>query len=161
MQKTDSLTKLGSQNTKYEYNNPSIDLLETFENTAGQGVVPFVCNEFSSLCPKTGQPDFAHIEIVYIPNKLCIESKSLKLYLFAFRNHGDFHEDVIHQIMQDIKEKIDPYFIRVYGDFNVRGGISIKPVAMEYKKEITKEQERNCDKRMEHYDRLRHFDYIK
>ncbi len=89
--------------------------------------VKFNCPEFTSLCPKTGQPDFATIYISYIPDEKMVESKSLKLYLFSFRNHGDFHEDCMNIIMNDLIELMDPRYIEVWGKFTPRGGISIDP----------------------------------
>ena len=89
--------------------------------------VKFNCPEFTSLCPITGQPDFATIYISYVPNILMVESKSLKLYLFSFRNHGDFHEDCINVIMKDLINLLDPKYIEVWGKFTPRGGISIDP----------------------------------
>ncbi|MDE5959625.1 MAG: preQ(1) synthase, partial [Muribaculaceae bacterium] len=85
--------------------------------------------EFTSLCPKTGQPDFGHIVINYIPDIRMVESKSLKLYLFSFRNHGDFHEDCINIIMKDLISLMSPRYIEVTGLFTPRGGISIRPFA--------------------------------
>ncbi len=158
MEKTQSLTLLGKGKTNYSTNDPNKAMFETFKNTAKEIVVPFVCNEFTSLCPKTGQPDFAKVEIVYIPDKLCIESKSLKLYLFAFRNQGEFHEDVTNRIMEDFIATIKPKFIRVFGDFYVRGGISIKPVAMHFKKGLTKDEKELIKFKIECWDRVRHFD---
>lgn len=81
-------------------------------------------------CPKTGQPDFATIHISYIPNKYMVESKSLKLYLFSFQQHGAFHETCVHTIMEDLVELLNPKFLVVYGDFNSRGGISILPLSI-------------------------------
>ncbi len=132
MSDTSKLTKLGSQKTKY-YNKPNIKILETFDNQHTQYpyLVPFVCDEFTSLCPKTGQPDFARLEITYVPRVKMVESKSLKLYLFSFRNQGEFHEDVINRIFNDLWKVLDPHSLRVYGDFNVRGGIAIKPLRIE------------------------------
>lgn len=129
-QELSGVTLLGNQNTKYEQDyNPSV--LETFENKHPEQeyVVTFHCPEFTSLCPKTGQPDFAKIIINYIPNKRMVESKSLKLYLFSFRNHGDFHEDCVNIIMKDLKELMQPKYIEVVGYFMPRGGISIYPFA--------------------------------
>ena len=91
--------------------------------------VTLTCPEFTSLCPVTGQPDFATITIRYIPGERMVESKSLKLYLFSFRNHGDFHEDCVNVIMDDLIRLMRPRYIEVRGDFNVRGGISIAPYA--------------------------------
>ena len=92
-------------------------------------LVTLNCPEFTCLCPMTGQPDFAKIVINYIPNELMVESKSLKLYLFSFRNHGDFHEDSINIIMKDLIALMHPRYIEVYGIFSPRGGISIYPFA--------------------------------
>lgn len=89
--------------------------------------VTFTAPEFTTLCPKTGQPDFATLTIRYIPSKLLVESKSLKLYLFGFRNHGDFHEDVINVIYNDLVRLLKPKYMEVYGKFAPRGGISIDP----------------------------------
>lgn len=81
-------------------------------------------------CPKTGQPDFATIHISYIPNEYMVESKSLKLYLFSYQQHGDFHETCVHTIMQDLVYLLQPKYLEVYGDFNSRGGISILPFSV-------------------------------
>ena len=89
--------------------------------------VTFTAPEFTTLCPKTGQPDFATITIRYIPSKVLVESKSLKLYLFGFRNHGDFHEDVVNVIYSDLVALLKPKYMEVIGKFAPRGGISIDP----------------------------------
>lgn len=128
------VTLLGNQNTKYVFDyDPSI--LEKFErkfeeSTEDEQIVSLDCFEFCSRCPKTGQPDFATIHISYIPNKYMVESKSLKLYLFSFQQHGDFHESCVHAIMQDLVNLLDPKYLEVYGDFNSRGGISILPLSI-------------------------------
>lgn len=125
----EGVSLLGNQNTHYQYNyNPSV--LETFINKHQDNdyMVTFTCPEFTSLCPKTGQPDFAEIIINYIPDKTMVESKSLKLYLFSFRNHGDFHEDCTNIIMKDLIKLMDPKYIEVKGNFLPRGGISILPL---------------------------------
>ena len=124
----DGVTLLGNQHTKYSYDyNPSV--LETFINKHRDVdyMVTFDAYEFTSLCPKTGQPDFANIYISYIPDEKMVESKSLKLYLFSFRNHGDFHEDCINIIMKDLVKLMNPKYLEVYGLFAPRGGISIFP----------------------------------
>lgn len=124
----EGVTLLGNQGVKYPTDyNPA--LLETFENKHAdtEYVVTLDCPEFTTLCPKTGQPDFGHIVISYIPRKRMVESKSLKLYLFSFRNHGDFHEDCVNIIMKDLRELMDPRYIEVTGKFMPRGGISIWP----------------------------------
>lgn len=89
--------------------------------------VSFTAPEFTTLCPKTGQPDFATLTIRYIPAKKLVESKSLKLYLFGFRNHGDFHEDVVNVIYDDLTKLLKPKYLEVIGKFAARGGISIDP----------------------------------
>jgi len=89
--------------------------------------VTFTCPEFTTLCPKTGQPDFATLTIRYIPGAKLVESKSLKLYLFGFREHGDFHEDVVNVIYDDLVKLLKPKYLEVIGKFAARGGISIDP----------------------------------
>ena len=107
------------------------EALEAFENRHQENDywVRFNCPEFTTLCPITGQPDFAEIRISYIPDKRMVESKSLKLYLLSFRNHGDFHEDSVNTIMKDLIKLMDPRYIEVTGFFTPRGGISIHPYA--------------------------------
>ena len=107
------------------------ELLETFTNMhpANDYWVQFNCPEFTTLCPITGQPDFGEIKILYIPAERMVESKSLKLYLFSFRNNGDFHEDCVNTIMKDLIRLMDPKYIEVKGIFVPRGGISIHPFA--------------------------------
>lgn len=124
----EDLTLLGNKDTKYATDyNPEI--LESVDNihTNRDYFVKFNCPEFTSLCPITGQPDFATMYISYIPDQKLVESKSLKLYLFSFRNHGDFHEDCVNIIMNDLIELLDPRYIEVWGKFTPRGGISIDP----------------------------------
>lgn len=126
----EGLTLLGNQSTSYEQDyNPEI--LETFANKHPENdyMVTFNCPEFTSLCPMTGQPDFAEIVINYIPDVKMVESKSLKLYLFSFRNHGDFHEDCVNTIMKDLVALMEPKYIEVKGLFTPRGGITIHPFA--------------------------------
>jgi 7-cyano-7-deazaguanine reductase len=112
------VTLLGNQGVNYlfEY---SPNILETFDNKHPNRdyFVKFNCPEFTSLCPITSQPDFATIYISYIPDVKMVESKSLKLYLFSFRNHGDFHEDCMNIIMNDLIELMDPRYIEVWGKF--------------------------------------------
>ena len=105
--------------------------MEYFENKHPDNdyVVKFNAYEFTSLCPKTGQPDFATIHIKYIPAQKMVESKSLKLYLFSFRNHGDFHEDCVNIIMKDLVKLLQPKYLEVKGLFTPRGGIAIHPFA--------------------------------
>ena len=126
----EGLSLLGSRHTEYPTDyDPA--LLETFDNKHpdNEYVVTLDCPEFTTLCPKTGQPDFGHIIISYIPRVKMVESKSLKLYLFSFRNHGDFHEDCVNIIMKDLQTLMDPKYIEVRGFFMPRGGISINPFA--------------------------------
>jgi 7-cyano-7-deazaguanine reductase len=126
----ESLTLLGEHRTTYP-TDYAPEVLETFDNKHPENeyLVTLNCPEFTSLCPKTGQPDFARIVISYIPRKRMVESKSLKLYLFSFRNHGDFHEDCVNIIMKDLVKLMDPKYIEVVGIFSPRGGISIYPFA--------------------------------
>ena len=135
------VTHLGEKQTAYA-SDYAPQLLETFENKHPDKDywVKFNCPEFTSLCPLTGQPDFATITIAYVPERRMVESKSLKLYLFSFRNHGDFHEDVVNIIMKDIIRCIDPRYIEVWGKFLPRGGISIDPYA-NYGRKGTKYEE--------------------
>ena len=127
--KTEDLQALGRKtpfSTDY-----APEVLETFQNLHPENDywVQFNCPEFTTLCPITGQPDFAEIKIMYIPAERMVESKSLKLYLFSFRNHGDFHEDCVNTIMKDLIRLMEPKYIEVIGLFTPRGGISIHPYA--------------------------------
>lgn len=124
------ITLLGNQHTQYK-DDYAPEVLETFVNKHPDNdyFVKFNCPEFTSLCPITGQPDFATITISYVPDVRMVESKSLKLYLFSFRNHGDFHEDCVNIIMKDLIKLMDPKYIEVTGLFTPRGGISIYPYA--------------------------------
>ena len=128
MREREDLTLLGNQKTNYK-NDYAPEVLETFLNKHPENdyFVKFNCPEFTSLCPITGQPDFACIYISYIPDEKMVESKSLKLYLFSFRNHGDFHEDCVNIIMKDLMKLMEPRYIEVWGKFTPRGGISIDP----------------------------------
>ena len=91
--------------------------------------IAFDCPEFTCLCPLTGQPDFAHLRIRYVPDKKCVELKSLKLYLWSFRDEGAFHEAVTNRVCDDLLKLLSPRMIEVSGDFNVRGGIGTKVTA--------------------------------
>ena len=123
-----NLTLLGNQGVKYK-SDYAPEVLEAFDNKHPENeyFVKFNCPEFTSLCPITGQPDFANIIISYVPDQKLVESKSLKLYLFSFRNHGDFHEDCVNIIMKDLIKLMDPLYIEVWGKFLPRGGLSIDP----------------------------------
>ena len=127
-EETQGVTLLGNQGTKYP-DNYAPEVLETFVNKHPDNdyFVKFNCPEFTSLGPITGQPDFAAITISYVPDVKMVESKSLKLYLFSFRNHGDFHEDCVNIIMKDLIRLMEPKYIEVWGKFTPRGGISIDP----------------------------------
>ncbi|MCC8037667.1 MAG: preQ(1) synthase [Bacteroidales bacterium] len=126
----DNLAALGSGLTVY-LDDYAPQVLEAFPNRHPDRdyLVTLHCPEFTSLCPKTGQPDFARIEIAYIPDEKIVESKSLKLYLFSFRNHGDFHEDCVNIILNDLVALLEPRYIEVKGVFTPRGGIAIHPFA--------------------------------
>ena len=121
---------LGNSHTIYP-SKYSKKTLESFANKNPEKIswTSFICPEFTSLCPKTGQPDFAKIFINYIADKKMVESKSLKIYLFGFRNHGDFHEDCIQTICNDLEELLRPKYLEVIGEFTPRGGIAIFPFA--------------------------------
>ena len=111
--------------------------LETFENPrpARRYEIRFETAEFTCLCPLTGQPDFATIRIRYVPDALCVELKSLKLYLWSYRDEGAFHEDVTNRILDDLVSAIGPWEITVQGDFKVRGGIHTVVEATHHKEE--------------------------
>ena len=143
--------KLLGRNTTYK-SDYAPEVLESFVNKHPDNDywVRFNCPEFTSLCPITGQPDFAEIRIAYIPDIRMVESKSLKLYLFSFRNHGDFHEDCVNIIMKDLIRLMDPKYIEVTGIFTPRGGISIWPYA-NYGRPGTK-YERMAEYRMQQHN---------
>ena len=145
----DDLKALGSK-TSYA-TDYAPEVLESFENKHQENDywVKFNCPEFTTLCPITGQPDFAEIIISYLPGERMVESKSLKLYLFSFRNHGDFHEDCVNIIMKDLIALMSPKYIEVTGLFTPRGGISIHPYA-NYGRPGTK-YERMAEERMMRY----------
>jgi len=105
--------------------------LETFPNPKPdrEYEIRFECPEFTCLCPMTGQPDFATIRIAYVPGELCVELKSLKLYLWSYRNEGAFHEAVTNRILDDLVQALKPRRCEVVGDFMVRGGIHTVVVA--------------------------------
>ena len=127
--KKEGLSALGRETSyPFEY---TPQVLEAFSNQHPEYDywVRFNCPEFTTVCPITGQPDFAEIRISYIPDAKMVESKSLKLYLGGFRNHGGFHEDTVNTIMKDLIALMDPKYIEVTGFFTPRGGISIYPYA--------------------------------
>lgn len=136
------LVKLGEGKTTYVYDQPQASLLERFKSPFADpefnrngvsGSVTITAPEFTSLCPKTGQPDFATIVVEYIPDEWCVESKSFKLYLGSFRMTGEFHESVTARIANDLINLLDPKWIKVTGVFTPRGGISFHPVVEHYK----------------------------
>jgi len=148
--KDEGLKVLGRETAYNQDYSPEI--LEAFDNQHPENDywVRFNCPEFTSVCPITGQPDFAEIRISYIPDKRMVESKSLKLYLFSFRNHGAFHEDCVNMIMKDLITLMKPKYIEVTGFFLPRGGISIHPYA-NYGRPGTK-YEALAEKRMETHE---------
>ena len=150
-EETAGVSLLGNQNVRYP-DDYAPEVLETFVNKhpGNDYFVKFNCPEFTSLCPMTGQPDFATIYISYVPDIKLVESKSLKLYLFSFRNHGDFHEDCVNIIMKDLIKLMEPKYIEVWGKFTPRGGLSIDPYA-NYGKPGT-EWEEVAKKRMHFHD---------
>ena len=101
--------------------------LEAFPNRSPERyyLVTLETNEFTCLCPMTGQPDFAHIRVQYVPDEKVVESKSFKLYLWSYRKEGAFHEHVINQILEDLVKTLEPHWCKVTGEFNIRGGIGI------------------------------------
>lgn len=150
MRENEGLKSLGNKETTYGFDYTP-DVLETFENKHQENdyFVKFNCPEFTSLCPITGQPDFAEITISYVPDVRMVESKSLKLYLFSFRNHGAFHEDCVNIIMKDLIKLMDPKYIEVLGRFLPRGGISIDPYC-NYGKPGTKWESVAADRLIHH-----------
>lgn len=130
---TKKFTKLGVRQKGFP-DKPNKNILDSFNNQHPESLylVPLICAEFTSICPITGQPDFGSFEIVYVPNLKMVESKSLKLYLFSFRNHGEFHEDVTNRIFNDLWQLMQPKFMRIIGNFNARGGIAIKPLVQKF-----------------------------
>lgn len=132
MDDTSSLSKLGSTKTEYKTTGPCVEMLETFPNQypGTNQIVRHECFEFTSLCPKTGQPDFAGIIIEFTPGTKCVETKSLKLYLFAFRNEGSFMETLTNKIADDLYQCMEPVWLKVTGKFNSRGGIATTVVAL-------------------------------
>jgi 7-cyano-7-deazaguanine reductase len=127
-QKTEGLHLLGNGKTAYP-DKYAPETLEVFGNKFPENdyLVELDCPEFTSLCPITGQPDFGRIRIRYSPDHFLVESKSLKIYLFSFRNEGSFHENCVNMIARDLFKIMQPKWIEVAGCFNPRGGISINP----------------------------------
>lgn len=150
MKEIEGLSHLGGK-TEYK-DDYAPEVLEAFENKHQENDywVTFNCPEFTSLCPITGQPDFATIHINYIPDVRMVESKSLKLYLFSFRNHGAFHEDCVNIIMKDLINLMEPRYIEVVGVFTPRGGISIYPFC-NYGRPGTKYEMAAKERLLKHY----------
>jgi len=124
------LTLLGAKVTRYP-DHPDKARLEVipFADRGNTTTVQLSTDEFTSLCPVTGQPDFGEILVEYVPDKAIVETKSLKLYLFSFRNLGIFQEEIVNRILDDLKKAIKPASIKVTGKFKARGGIRIQPIA--------------------------------
>ena len=122
----DKLTLLTKSETTVP-TSPEMANLEVFDNLYSKRdyEITFDCPEFTSLCPVTGQPDFGKITITYVPDKLCVESKSLKLFMFSFRSHNTFHEEVVNSILEKVVEACSPRWIEVVGEFRPRGGIAL------------------------------------
>ncbi|OGV34174.1 MAG: 7-cyano-7-deazaguanine reductase [Lentisphaerae bacterium GWF2_45_14] len=136
-----SLKLLKKSETQYP-SSPKNAKLEVFENiySSRDYEITFDCPEFTSLCPVTGQPDFGHITIKYIPDRYCVESKSLKIYLFSFREHNTFHEEAVNTILDAVVKACSPRHAEVKGEFRPRGGIAINVKAV-YEKKGTKKDE--------------------
>lgn len=131
---TTGLKALGSQGTTYKLDGADKSLLEKFPNpmkseerSNDEAIVEIIAPEFTSLCPLTGQPDFATIIVKYVPRDWCVESKSWKLYLNSFRNFGEFHESCVTRMFNDLWDLMDPKELHVQGQFTPRGGISFWP----------------------------------
>jgi 7-cyano-7-deazaguanine reductase len=138
---TSGLKALGSQGTKYAYEGADKTLLESFpnpmlriteEHPVVDSMIEITAPEFTSLCPLTGQPDFATIVVEYEPRDLCVESKAFKLYLGSFRNTGEFHEACVARIHNDLWELLNPLYLKVQGQFTPRGGIKFWPCIIRY-----------------------------
>jgi 7-cyano-7-deazaguanine reductase len=142
---TSKLKALGSR-TEYRYDHPDARVLDVFDNPrpGSAWAVSLLCSEFTCLCPVTGQPDYGRLRIDYVPDASCVESKSLKLYLMRFRNHGSFHEDLVNRVADDLAGRLSPRYLRVYGDFNSRGGIAIRPLAVRAAPGLGADEEARC-----------------
>lgn len=121
------LKSLGSNTTTYKLDGPSPEILETFPNAYPHRdyLIVHQTDEFTSLCPKTGQPDYAEITISYVADERCVESKSLKLYLMSYRNHGCFMETIVNMMLEHLVAACQPRRMLVTGDFKARGGVGI------------------------------------
>ncbi|HMK98471.1 MAG TPA: preQ(1) synthase [Acidimicrobiales bacterium] len=145
MQGTPQFSALGRR-AQYRYDSPDASALEAFDNPhpGSRWAVVLWCSEFTSLCPVTGQPDYGALRIDYVPEGRCVESKSLKLYLMRYRNHGAFHEDCVNQVANDLFSVLTPRYLRVFGDFRPRGGIAIKPLAVRMAPGLSEAEEARC-----------------
>ncbi len=135
---TDSLKTLGEGGeTCYNYDSPSSDILEVFPNNfpGRPYLISIEFPEYTSLCPVTGQPDFANIIVEYIPNEVCVESKSFKLYMGSYRNHQSFMETITNNILDDFVARLSPLWMRVKGIFSPRGGTALHVFAEHYDEE--------------------------
>lgn len=135
-----SLTLLGKPVSRYP-TAPSAKTIETFKNQYAirRYLIKFECADFTSLCPVTGQPDFAKITIEYVPGDRCIETKSLKFYLASYRNTRSFNEEIVNRILDDVVAACSPQEALVYGEFAARGGISVSAEA-QYTETVTPEE---------------------
>ncbi|MDA8207642.1 MAG: preQ(1) synthase [Actinomycetota bacterium] len=156
MTESSGLSHLGSKGTTYNYDSPSAGILEVFPDPhpGTPYVIGLDCFEFTSLCPVTGQPDYGRIWIDYVPEGLCVESKSLKLYMVSYRNHGAFHEACVNSIADDLVSRLSPLYLRVFGDFNARGGIAIRPMAIRWKAGVPADVRGEVESTVAAYDRL-------
>jgi len=132
---TNHLKSLGSKETEYQYDEPDIKMIEMFPNQHPEQIytVTLFTDEFTSLCPKTGQPDFAEITVSYVPDEVCIETKSFKLYMFAYRNYRSFMETITNKILFDLRTACEPRVMKIVSKFNKRGGIGLTIVADYFK----------------------------
>ena len=132
--------------SEYRFSSPGAALLESFDNPrpSADWAVALLCSEFTSLCPVTGQPDYGRLRVEYVPERRCVESKSLKLYLMRYRNEGTFHEACVNRVADDLVDAIAPRYLRVFGDFNPRGGIAIKPLAVREAPGLGAEARESC-----------------
>lgn len=145
--KTGALKTLGQGGaTKYNYDSPSPEILEVFPNNfpGRPYIVSIEFPEYTSLCPVTGQPDFANIIVEYIPDEICVESKSFKLYMGSYRNHQSFMETITNNILDDFVSRLSPLWMRVKGIFSPRGGTGLHVFA-EYYKEDSPQFTKVCD----------------
>lgn len=137
------LKTLGAGSTAYKMEGPSVSILETFPNQGdGDYLIVLDQPEYTSLCPKTGQPDFGHITVDYVPDKVCVETKSFKLYIVSYRNHRSFMETIVNDMKRHLVEVLDPKYLRVTGKFNPRGGtyntVQAVHVRPDYDKKVVK-----------------------